>query len=74
VLKVMQEHKLIQRRRRLERRKRPGFFRVERRRQLWQLDMTSIWIAEHGWTYLMAATAAPARSSPRTWSCAVSTP
>jgi transposase InsO family protein len=44
--------KLIQRRRPLERRKRPGFFPVER--QLWQLDMTSIWVAEHGWTHLMA--------------------
>ena len=54
VLRVMRERKLIQRRRPLERRKRPGFFRVERPRQLWQLDMTSIWVAEHGWTYLMA--------------------
>jgi putative transposase len=54
VLRVMREHKLIQRRRPLERRKRPGFFRVERPRQLWQLDMTSVWVAEHGWTYLMA--------------------
>ena len=55
VLRVMRERKLIQRRRPLERRKRPGFFRVERPRQLWQLDMTSIWVAEHGWYYLMAA-------------------
>jgi putative transposase len=54
VLQVMRERKLIQRRRPLERRKRPGFFRVERPRQLWQLDMTSVWVAEHGWTYLMA--------------------
>jgi putative transposase len=54
VLRVMQERKLIQRRRPLERRKRPGFFRVERPRQLWQLDMSSVWIAEHGCTYLMA--------------------
>ncbi len=30
VLRVMRERKLIQRRRPLERRKRPGFFRVER--------------------------------------------
>ena len=43
VLRVMRERKLIQRRRPLDRRKRPGFFRVERPRQLWQLDMTSIW-------------------------------
>ena len=39
VLRVMRERKLIQRRRPFERRKRPGFFRVERPRQLWQLDM-----------------------------------
>jgi putative transposase len=54
VLRVMRERKLIQRRRPLERRRRPGFFRVERPRQLWQLDMTSIWVAEHGWCYLNA--------------------
>ena len=54
VLRVMRERKLIQRRRPLERRRRPGFFRVERPRQLWQLDLTSVWVAEHGWTYLMA--------------------
>jgi putative transposase len=54
VLRVMRERELIQRRRPLERRKRPGFFRVERPRQLWQLDMTSIWVAEHGWCYLNA--------------------
>jgi putative transposase len=54
VLRVMRQRQLIQRRRPLERRKRPGFFRVERPRQLWQLDMSSVWVAEHGWTYLMA--------------------
>ena len=54
VLRVMRERKLIQRRRPLERRKRPGFFRVERPRQLWQLDMTSVWVADHGWCYLNA--------------------
>jgi putative transposase len=54
VLRVMRERKLIQRRRPVERRKRPGFFRVERPRQLWQLDLTSVWVAEHGWCYLMA--------------------
>jgi hypothetical protein len=54
VLRVMRERNLIQRRRPLERRKRPGFFRVERPRRLWQLDMSSGWVAEHGWTYLMA--------------------
>jgi len=54
VLRVMRERKLIQRPRPLERRKRPRFFRVERPRQLWQLDMTSVWVAEHGWCYLNA--------------------
>jgi putative transposase len=54
VLRVMREQKLIQRRRPLERRRRPGFFQVERPRQLWQMDMTSVWVAEHGWTYLIA--------------------
>jgi putative transposase len=55
VLRVMRERGLIQRRRRLDRRRRPGFFRVERPDQLWHLDMTSVWVAEHGWCYLMAA-------------------
>jgi putative transposase len=54
VLRVMRERNLIQRRRPLARRKRPGFFIVERPRQLWQLDMSSIWVAEHGWCYLNA--------------------
>src|SRR3954453_5987717 len=55
VLRVMRERGLIQRRRPLERRRRPGFFRVERPDQLWHLDLTSVWVAEHGWVYLMAA-------------------
>ncbi len=54
VLRVMRERKLIQRRRTEPRRRRPGFFRVERPGQLWHLDMTSIWVAEHGWCYLNA--------------------
>jgi len=55
VLRVMREQKLIQRRRHEPRRRRPGFFRVECPDQLWHLDMTSIWVAEHGWCYLNAA-------------------
>ena len=55
VLRVMRERRLIQRRRRLDRRRRPGFSRVERPDQLWHLDLTSVWVAEHGWVYLMAA-------------------
>jgi putative transposase len=55
VLRVMRERGLIQRRRPLERRRRPGFFRVERPDQFGHLDMTSVWVAEHRWVYLMAA-------------------
>lgn len=54
VLRVMRERKLIQRRSHEPRRRRPGFFKVERPGQLWHLDMTSIWVAEHGWVYLNA--------------------
>jgi putative transposase len=68
VLRVMRERRLIQRRRPLERRRRPGFFRVERPDQPWHLDMTSVWVAEHGWVYLMAAIdCCTARSSPGSW-------
>jgi putative transposase len=52
--RVMREQRLLQRHRPLRRRRRPGFFRVERPDQLWHLDMTSVWVAEHGWTYLNA--------------------
>jgi len=46
----MTKHRLLQRRRPSGgRRKRPGFFRVERPDQLWHMDMTPIWTAEHGW-------------------------
>jgi putative transposase len=55
VLRVMRERRLIQRRRRLDHRRRPGFFHVTRPDELWHLDMTSVWVAEHGWCYLMAA-------------------
>jgi putative transposase len=53
--RVMREQRLLQRHRSLRRRRRPGFFRVECPDQLWHLDMTSIWVAEHGWCYLNAA-------------------
>jgi putative transposase len=54
VLRVMREQKLIQRRPVEARRRRPGVFKVECPGQLWHLDMTSVWVAEHGWTYLNA--------------------
>jgi putative transposase len=54
VLRVMRERRLIQRRTHEPHRRRPGFFKVERPGQLWHLDMTSIWVAEHGWVYLNA--------------------
>jgi putative transposase len=55
VQRLMREHALLQRHRPLGRRRRPGFFRVERPDQLWHMDMTSVWVAEHGWCYLNAA-------------------
>jgi putative transposase len=42
VQRLMREHRLLQRRRSEGRRRRPGFFRVERPDQLWDLDMTSV--------------------------------
>jgi putative transposase len=54
VLRVMREHRLIQRRRTEPRRRRPGFFRVTRPAELWHMDMSSVWVAEHGWVYLNA--------------------
>ena len=54
VLRVMRERKLIQRRTYEPRRRRLGFFKVERPGQLWHMDMTSVWVAEHGWVYLNA--------------------
>ncbi len=42
--RLMGEHRLLQRHRPLGRRKRPGFFRVERPDQLWHMDMTSVWL------------------------------
>jgi len=53
--RVMREQNLLQRHQPSGRRKRPGFFMVECPDQLWHMDMTSIWVAEHGWTYLNAA-------------------
>jgi putative transposase len=53
--RVMREQRLLQRHRPSGRRRRPGFFRVERPGQLWHMDMTSVWVAEHGWCYLNAA-------------------
>ena len=55
VQRVMRMERLLQRHRPLRRRRRPGFFRVECPDQLWHLDMTSVWVAEHGWCYLNAA-------------------
>lgn len=53
--RVMRSERLLQRHRPLNRRRRPGHFRVERPDQLWHMDMTSVWVAEHGWCYLNAA-------------------
>jgi len=53
--RVMRQERLLQRHPPLRRRRRPGYFRVERPDELWHMDMTSVWVAEHGWCYLNAA-------------------
>ena len=52
--RVMRQQRLLQRHRPLHRRRRPGHFRVTRPDELWHMDMTSLWVAEHGWCYLNA--------------------
>jgi putative transposase len=53
--RLMREHSLLQPVRSEGRRRRPGYFQVTRPDELWHLDMTSVWVAEHGWCYLNAA-------------------
>jgi len=65
--RVMREQRLLQRHRPLRRRRRPGYFRVERPDQLWHMDMTSVWVAEHGWCYLNAIVDCCTREIPA-WS------
>ncbi len=55
VQRLMREHQLLQPKRSEGRRRRPGYFQVTRPDELWHLDMTSVWVAEHGWCYLNAA-------------------
>lgn len=54
VQRVMRAHRLLQRNRNGDRRRRPGFFRVTRPDELWHIDMTKVWTAQHGWVYLHA--------------------
>lgn len=54
VQRLMREHRLLQPKRSEGRRKRPGYFEVTRPDELWHLALTSVWAAEHGWTYLNA--------------------
>ena len=50
--RVMRAHQLLQPTRSLDRRRRPGYFRVHRPDELWHMDMTKVWTAQHGWVYL----------------------
>ena len=54
VQRIMRQHRLLQPVRGLDRRRRPGFFRVRRPGELWHMDMTKVWAAQHGWVYLHA--------------------
>jgi putative transposase len=55
VQRLMREHQLLQAKRSEARRRRPGHFQVTRPDELWHLDMTSVWVAEHRWWDLNAA-------------------
>ena len=50
--RVMRAHRLLQPTRSLDRRRRPGYFRVTHPDELWHMDMTKVWTAQHGWVYL----------------------
>ncbi len=52
VQRVMRASRLLQPSRRTDRRRRPGFYRVTRPDELWHMDMTKVWTAQHGWVYL----------------------
>ncbi len=52
VQRVMRASRLLQPSRSTDRRRRPGFFRVTRPDELWHMDMTKVWTAQHGWVYL----------------------
>ena len=78
VQRVMRAHQLLQPTRSSDRRRRPGFFRVTRPNELWHMDMTKVWTAQHGWVYLhtiidCCSTAAPERSLAGRWSCGAAT-
>jgi putative transposase len=62
--RVMRAHKLLQRNRNTDRRRRPGFFRVTRPDELWHIDMTKVWTAAHGWCYLHAIVDCCSREIP----------
>lgn len=67
VQRLMREHRLLQPKRSEGRRKRPGYFEVTRPDELWHMDMTSVWVAEHGWCYLDAVIDCCTREIPA-WS------
>jgi putative transposase len=54
VQRVMRAHQLLQPTRGSGRRRRPGYFRVTHPDELWHIDMTKVWTAQHGWVYLHA--------------------
>ena len=74
VQRVMRAHRLLQRSRNGDRRRRPGFFRVTRPDQLWHVEMTRVWTAQHGWVYLDAIIDCCTGSwSAGRWICAAGT-
>ena len=73
VQRIMRQHGLLQPTRYTGRRPRPGFFVVTRPGELWHMDMTKLWVTEHGWAYVHATIDCctreiTAHGSVRSWS------
>ena len=47
--RLTREHRLLPPKRSQGQRRRPGYVEVTQPDELWHLDMTSVWVAEHGW-------------------------
>ena len=54
VQRIMRQHQLLQPTRHTGRLATARFFQVTRPDELWHMDVTKLWVARHGWTYLHA--------------------
>ena len=61
----MRAHRLLQPTRSPDRRQRPRAIPVRRPDELWHMDMTKVWTAQHGWVYLHVIVDCSTREIPR---------